>query len=450
LVHDTSPQRVNASRLPSAGGVTQVIETLAAAGVHTARVSHCDLYGKCRSKDLPLDRLELAVAGLGFCVISMVEDINGNPLDLPSFAADSAFPDMHSQVDLTTGRVLPWQPDTAWFIADLRDDRGLSPRSALRRALGELDALGLTALTSPELEFYLLEEAGSAGARYGGSPGLAYTTGRHADPRGSFRRIHRGLVELGLDVTTAHHEFSPGQFEINLHHGAALEAADRAFLFKEAVRELAAADGLVANFMGKPFTDAEGSSCHVNVSLWGGGENAFAGGDRGLSDQCLAFVGGVLTHADGLTALGSPTVNGYRRLVPGGMAPTRADWGEDHRLTYVRVPPERGASTRVEVRGADASANPYLLQCGILLAGIDGIRRGLRPPAPCAPGEVSAERRLPTSLDRALDALQDDAVLVEGLGTELVRTFAALKQNEAERERRHVGEWDWAEYAFHS
>jgi glutamine synthetase len=251
-------------------------------------------------------------------------------------------------------------------------------------------------------------------------------------------------------VTTAHHEFSPGQFEINLHHGAALEAADRAFLFKEAVRELAAADGLVANFMGKPFTDAEGSSCHVNVSLWGGGENAFAGGDRGLSDQCLAFVGGVLTHADGLTALGSPTVNGYRRLVPGGMAPTRADWGEDHRLTYVRVPPERGASTRVEVRGADASANPYLLQCGILLAGIDGIRRGLRPPAPCAPGEVSAERRLPTSLDRALDALQDDAVLVEGLGTELVRTFAALKQNEAERERRHVGEWDWAEYAFHS
>ena len=102
------------------------------------------------------------------------------------------------------------------------------------------------------------------------------------------------------------------------------------------------------------------------------------------------------------------------------------------------------------MRGADASANPYLLQCGILLAGVDGIRRGLRPPAPWAPGEVSSGRPLPTSLDRALEALEDDAMLVEGLGTELVRTFAALKRNEAERERRHVGEWDWAEYAFHS
>ena len=427
-----------------------MIETLAAAGVHTARVSHCDLYGKCRSKDLPLDRLDMAVAGLGFCVISMVEDINGTPLDLPSFAADSTFPDMHSQVDLATGRVLPWEPDTAWFIGDLRDDRGLSPRGALRGALAVLDTLGLTAVTAPELEFYLLEDAGWPGARYGSGTGLAYTTGRHADPRGAFKRIHRGLVELGLDATAAHHEFSPGQFEINLHHTSALEAADRAFLFKEAVRELAAVDGLAANFMGKPFTDAEGSSCHVNVSLWRGGENVFAHGDRGLSDECLAFVAGVLTHADGLTALGSPTVNGYRRLVPGGMAPTRADWGEDHRLTYIRIPPERGAGTRLEMRGADASANPYLLHCGILLAGIDGIRRRLRPPAPCAPGEVSSGRPLPTSLDRALDALQDDAVLVEGLGTELVRTFAALKRGEADRERRHVGEWDWAEYAFHS
>jgi glutamine synthetase len=132
------------------------------------------------------------------------------------------------------------------------------------------------------------------------------------------------------------------------------------------------------------------------------------------------------------------------------MAPTRADWGADHRLTYIRIPPKRGTSTRLEVRGADASTNPYLLLCGILLAGVDGIRRGLRPPPPRAAGEVSAGRPLPTSLDRALDALQDDAVLVEGLGTELVRTFAALKRDEADRERRHVGEWDWAEYAFHS
>jgi glutamine synthetase len=435
---------------PAAAQVEQAIETFAARGVHTARVSHCDLFGKCRSKDLPLDRLAMAVKGLGFCLISMVEDINGNPLDLPGFAGDSPFPDMHSRVDLSTGAVLPWEPDTAWFLADLHGDHGLSPRGALRRAAAELEVLGLNATMAPELEFYLLERQGEAVARYGAGTGLAYTTGRHADPRGAFKRIHRGLVELGLGVTAAHHEFSPGQFEINLDHGEALDAADRAFRFKEAVRELAACEGLEANFMAKPFTDAEGSSCHVHVSLGRDGENVFAGDDNGLADTCRAFVAGLLEHADGLTALGAPTVNSYRRLVPGGMAPTRADWGGDHRFTYIRIPPERLAGTRVELRGADSSANPYLLQCGVLVAGLDGIRRGLRPPQPCAAGDDSSGRLLPQSLERALDALESDPVLVDGLGSELVRTFAALKRNEAQREHCHVSGWDWAEYAFHS
>ena len=161
-------------------------------------------------------------------------------------------------------------------------------------------------------------------------------------------------------------------------------------------------------------------------------------------------MAGVLAHADGLTALGAPTVNSYRRLVPEAMAPTRADWGHDHRFTYIRIPPERGPGARVEVRGADAAANPYLLHCGILLAGLDGIRQGLRPEPPCAAGADSRGRLLPASLGRALDALEGDPVLVDGLGSELVATFVALKRTEVERERRHVGDWDWAEYAFHS
>jgi glutamine synthetase len=358
---------------------------------------------------------------------------------------------MHAVADLSTGRVLPWEPDTAWFIADLHHDRGLSPRGALRRVCAQLEASELSALVAPELEFYLLHSGGERG-RYGAGTGLAYTTGRRADPTGAVKRMHRVLDELGLDVTTAHHEFSPGQFEINLHHGAALEAADRAFLFKEAVRELAHRDGLDANFMAKPFSDAEGSSYHLHVSLMRHGENVFAepDGEHGLSDMCLAFTAGVLAHAEGLTALGAPTINGYRRLVPESMAPTRADWGHDHRFTYIRIPPQRNAATRLEVRAGDATANPYLLQAGILLAGLDGVQRGLRPDAPHVGGADSRGRVLPASLARALDALETDEVLVDGLGYELVRTFVALKRNEVERERRHVSDWDWAEYAFHS
>jgi glutamine synthetase len=460
---DTSAPAAQSAARPSAEGsapgaaanagtpVSQVIETLRAAGVRTVRVSHCDLFGKCRSKELPVDRLELATTGLGYCLISMIEDIHGNPLDLPGFAGDSSFPDMHAVADLTTGRVLPWEPDTAWFLSDLHHDRGLSPRGALRRVCSQLEALGISAVVAPELEFYLLR-GGEAQARYGGNTGMAYTTGRRADPTGAVKRMHRALDELGLEVTTANHEFSPGQFEINLHHGAALEAADRAFLFKEAVRELAHHEGLEANFMAKPFSDAEGSSYHTHVSLMRDGENLFAqpDGERGLSGMCLAFTAGVLAHADGLTALGAPTINSYRRLVPESMAPTRADWGHDHRFTYLRIPSERGAATRVEARAGDATANPYLLQAGILLAGLDGIQRRLRPDPPRAAGADSRGRVLPASLARALDALEGDEVLVDGLGDELVRTFVALKRNEIERERRHVSDWDWAEYAFHS
>jgi glutamine synthetase len=441
----------SAPPVESATTVSQVIERLQAAGVRTARVSHCDLFGKCRSKELPVGRLELAAAGLGYCVISMIEDIHGNPLDLPGFAGDSSFPDMHAVPDLATARVLPWEPDTAWFLADLHHDGGLSPRGALRRVCAQLEALEISALTAPELEFYLLH-AGDERARYGGGTGMAYTTGRRADPTGAVKRMHRALDELGLAVTTFHHEFSPGQFEINLHHGPALEAADRAFLFKEAVRELAHLDGLEVNFMAKPFSDAEGSSYHMHVSLTRDGENLFAqpDGEHGLSDMCLAFTAGVLAHAEGLTALGAPTINSYRRLVPESMAPTRADWGHDHRFTYLRIPPQRGAATRVEVRSGDATANPYLLQAGVLLAGLDGIRRGLRPDRPHVAGADARGRVLPAGLARALDALEADEVLVDGLGDELVRTLVALKRNEIERERRHVSDWDWAEYAFHS
>jgi glutamine synthetase len=167
-------------------------------------------------------------------------------------------------------------------------------------------------------------------------------------------------------------------------------------MFKEAVRELAAVEGLEANFMAKPFNDAEGSSYHLHVSLARGDENAFADGKTGLSSECLSFVAGVLAHADGLSALGAPTVNSYRRLVPEAMAPTRADWAHDHRFTYIRIPPERGAGTRVEVRAGDASANPYLLHAGVLLAGADGIRRGLRPDPARDADEVSVGRLLPS------------------------------------------------------
>ena len=194
---------------------------------------------------------------------------------------------------------------------------------------------------------------------YSPGTGMAYTTGVRADPDGVLRQIHEALDSFEVGVTTANREFSPGQFEINLSHTEALAAADRAFLLEEIVKDVAAANGLLATFMAKPFTEHEGSSHHVHVSLWSGDDNAFATDDGSLSELASAFAGGVLAHAQGLTALASPTVNSYKRLAATeSLVPAGAGLGGDNRLSYLRIPSERGRATRVEVRAADAVGEP--------------------------------------------------------------------------------------------
>jgi glutamine synthetase len=429
----------------------ELVARLHQQGVRAARLSYSDLHGKCRSKDLPLSALPAALSsGVGYCQVSLVEDLHGNPLLQDGFAADSEFPDMRAFPDLDTARVLPWESSTVWLLADLEDDGGLSPRSALKRACTSLARHGLDALVAPELEFYLLRGDGPDDARHGAGPGMAYTMGARSDPGGPFRRIHHQLYELEIGVTSAHHEFSPGQFEINLEHGAALGAADRAFMFKEATRELASLDGLSANFMAKPFTDAEGSGLHLHMSLQRDGANAGVDDGEQLSEVIMHFLAGVLAHAPALTAFGAPTTNSYRRLSPDAMVPLVADWGHDHRFTYVRVPAERGDGTRLELRGADASANPYLVIAAALHAGLDGIERGLKPPPPRSAGQEPDGLAIPRRIEDALDALVGDESLVTAIGPELVRTFVALKRDELERSRRAVTDWEWREYAFHA
>ncbi len=434
--------------------VSSLSETLRGQGVRVIRVSHCDLHGKCRSKELPLAELGRATEGLGYCFISLLEDLNGNPLELPGFAGDSPFPDFQAVADLSTARIMPWEPDTAWLVADLRSDRGLSPRSALERTCARLAATGLSAVAAPEIEFYLVRRGpDGAVARHGSGAGFAYVSGRRADPDGSFGRIQRALHQLGIGVTAAHHEFSPGQFEMNLHQGPAGEAADRAFLLKEALRELAAGEGLQANFMGKPFDDGEGSSLHLHVSLLRDDRNVFAGaeGSAGIGELGRRFVAGVLDHAAAITAIASPTVNSYARLVPGGLVPICADWGSDNRFGYIRIPPEDGSGARVEIRAGDASANPYLVSAVVLAAGLDGIERRLTPPAARAGDSTPSDGTpLPRNLGQALDALEADTTIVDALGPELARTFVALKRHEVERQRRAVTDWDWNEYSLHA
>ena len=325
----------------------------------------------------------------------------------------------------------------------------------MRRAVEDLRATGLDPIVGPELEFFLLrpDPAAEHGIRrHVDRPSMVYTVGPQADPGGIVRAMTEGLAALGLQVLAFNHEFMNSQYEINLRHTDALPAADRAFRLKAAVKDIAAQHGLVATFMGKPFNDQGASGTHLHVSLNRDERNAFdaPAEEDGVSAELRAFTAGVLAHAAGLMALLNPTVNAYRRIQPDSLAPTHANWGWDNRGTFIRIPRERGAATRIEVRVADGAANPYLAIAAVLSAGGHGLREGLRPPPPVHGDAYRADREvigraLPVTLDAALEALESDKVLCRALGPEIVETFLAVKRFEIGRHRAWVSDWEIAD-----
>jgi glutamine synthetase len=275
--------------------------------------------------------------------------------------------------------------------------------------------------------------------------------GAISDPRGIVLDMLYACEALDLRAFAANHEFMNSQYEINIEHSEALDAADRGFLLKTAVKELAARQAMVATFMGKPFNDQGGSGFHVHLSVEQGGENAFDA-KKGLGPLRSSFVAGLLEHGPALTALLAPTVNAYKRLVPDSLAPTHVNWGLDNRTAFVRVPNEHGARSRIEVRGGDGSACAHLAVAALLLAGFDGIERGLEAPAPVSGDAYRADEAgvpLPRDLGSALAALEADEWLRSELGEGLVETFLAMKRFELDRFSQWVTDWELDEYVRH-
>jgi glutamine synthetase len=428
--------------------------------VRTIRVLFPDLHGVARGKDVPIAEFDHVLDhGLRFCAAVMGTDLRHTPV----VGGDAGYPDLIARPDMTTMATLPWEPGVASCLSDLEPAEGgapiADPRGAVRRAVEDLRASGLDPIVGPELEFFLLRRDAAAEHGIGrlvDRPSMVYTVGERADPGGIGRAITDGLAGLGLQVLSFNHEFMNSQYEINLRHSDALLAADRAFRLKAAVKEIAAQHGLLATFMGKPFNDQGGSGTHLHVSLNRDERNAFDGSaeEDGVSVELRAFSAGVLAHSAGLMALLNPTVNAYRRIQPDSLAPTHANWAWDNRTTFIRIPPERGAGTRVEIRAADGAANPYLAIAAVLAAGTHGLREGLRPPPPVDGDAYRAGHELigpalPVSLDAALDALESDEVLCRALGPEIVETFLAVKRFETERQRAWVSDWEVDEYVQH-
>jgi glutamine synthetase len=428
-------------------------------GVSSVRVVFADLHGVQRGKDVPLAEFDrVAQHGVTFCWAVMGTDLRHTPV----VGGELGYPDMIAMPDLSTLVQVPWEPDMALCLSDLGRLPGgapepTDPRDAVRRACAAFEQIGFAPVVGPELEFFLVQpDPAHPGrwVRYVDNLSMVYTVGRQADPRGVVRLLLEGCAGLGLGAFAANHEYMNSQYEINLRHGPALDAADRAFLLKASVKEVSTQHGLLATFIGKPFNDQGGSGFHVHVSLDRDGVNAFddASDPDGLAPELRAFTAGVLEHASACMAFLNPTINAYRRLEPDSLAPTHANWGIDNRTTFIRIPPERGGGTRVEIRVGDGSANPYLGIAALLFAGLDGVRRGLDPGAPKTGDVYRADApgaTLPDTLHDALDALEADEYMVGSLGPELVSTFTAMKRFEIERYRHHVSDWDLDEYLHH-
>ena len=425
--------------------------------VETIRVTFPDLHGIQRGKDVPRTEFARAAAGgLTFCWALMGTDLR----HVPVVGGERGYPDMSAFADLATLRQLPWEPDVAACLADLRRHDEVEPtdlRALVRNAESTLAELGMTAKIGPELEFFLCTRDGNgAWERHVDNLSMVYTVGPLADPTGTVKSMLSACAQLGLGAIAANHEFMNSQYEINLRECAPLAAADNAFRFKAAVKDHAAQSGLHATFMGKPFNDQGGSGFHLHISLERNEANCFDAPDHetGLSDELRHFVGGVLAHASALMAFLNPTINAYRRILPDSLAPTHANWGYDNRTTFVRIPPERGGGSRVELRVGDGTANPHLVIAACLFAGVDGLRRKLDPGDPLEgdtytlpPEEQGAP--LPSSLAEAIAALAADDVLRDAVGPEIIETFGALKGYEIERYDQHVSDWDLDEYLHH-
>lgn len=415
-------------------------DRLIARGIKVIRVVHADLFGRQRAKQYPIHALRSLADGVAYSKMANAEDLLGVPVDEEEFPALAKHPDQHAYLDMDTAFVPPWEADSLWVLARLSDDdrpSALCPRSQLVEATHKLHReTGLTAVAAGEPEFYLFRR-NDARTPYA-LHGVSYTMDRITDPDGCVGRIHRQLIGMDIGVTVVNREFSPGQFEINLAHSDALSAADSAFLLKTSIKELAIAEGLEANFMAKPVTGEEGSSLHVHLSLWEGGENAFAAPGGSLTPTAMAAIAGIQEHAAAIMALAAPTVNSYKRLTGNGLSPRTSSWGEDNRFAFIRVPAERGGATRLELRAGDASASSHLLMAAMIHAAIDGIRRDLVPRETGKP--------LPRSLSESIAALETDEALRAGFGDEFVAVYAALKRREIEAFESTVTDWEWNLY----
>ncbi len=374
--------------------------------------------------------------------------------------------DMYLYPDYDTFEILPFRPHqgkVARMICDVYKPDGTQlendPRCILKKVIKEASDMGYIFNVGPECEFFLFQTDDNGNPTTISHEHASYFDLGPIDLGENARRdIVLNLEEMGFEVEASHHEVAPAQHEIDFKYGEALETADRIMTYKLTVKTIAKRHGLYASFMPKPKFGVCGSGMHINMSLFDKeGNNIFINenDENGLSKEAYSFIAGLMEHMRGMAAITNPIVNSYKRLVPGFEAPTYIAWSATNRSPLVRVPAARGAGTRVELRCPDCACNPYLAIAVCLAAGLDGIKRGLTPPASVQQDifEMTEKERaeagiasLPRNLYEAIQEMKKSEFMKNVLGEEVFHKYVKAKRAEWNEYTSQVTDWEIDRY----
>jgi glutamine synthetase len=385
--------------------------------------------------------------------------VDGSSIDMVSIEKS----DLKLLPDLSTFRILPsslFQQEVGYVVCDLYQAETSTPlEEGPRRVLQKVIETLLSQYqyyTSVEVEYFLLKKEESS---YSFFDQGSYLSLPPLDLGVPLRlEIIQTLNSMGIEVEKHHHEVPPGKYELNLKYKPAIEMCDLLYLVKFVIKQLALKYNLIATFMPKPFHQQYGAGLHTHVSIMKEeGENLFykKNSPYGISEMGLNFIAGILHHARGLTALTNPTVNSYKRLVPGWEAPVYISWAKYNRSVLVRIPPGKAERTRIEYRPTDGGANFYLALAGILVAGMDGVLKKIKLPPPTEENiyEIPVKKLisrgiklLPSTLGEALAEFQKDKVLWKGLGESVCKHYLQLKEKEWQEFNQVVHKWEQDRY----
>ena len=445
----------------------EILAQLEANQAKKARIGIHDIDGVLRGKIIHINKLKKALAdGFGFCNVVFGWDINDTPYtDTKVSGWGSGYPDAHASLDFTSYRKIPWENGTPFFLGDFSQDtsgiRDFCPRSLLKKVRERCRDQGFAAIFSGELEWYNFQESPSSFADKKHrdpkpiTPGMfGYSVLRLANQRQFIEDLFDQLHEFDIPIEGLHTETGDGVLEACIEYDEVLEAADRMALFKTSVKEIACHRGQLASFMAKWNKDLPGCSGHIHQSLWDEekSQNLFYDPERqyGMSLLMEQYLAGQLYCLPYILPMYAPSVNSYKRLVPGSWASVSASWGLDNRTTALRVIQDGSNGTRIETRVPGADANPYLSMAASLASGLYGIQQGLSlgdlPPTLGNEYENKTNPRLARSLKEATDLMKESEIPAQLFGESFVQHFVATREWEWSQFLGQVTDWEMKRY----